>query len=79
MLFRSWMNELAKGNVHSHNPLPVVIAGKCGGVLRTGRYLTYPNGVPHNNLLVSIANAMGTNINTFGNPAYCTGPLTNLS
>jgi hypothetical protein len=74
-----WMNELAKGNVHSHNPLPVVIAGKCGGALRTGRYLTYPNAVPHNNLLVSIANAMGTNITTFGNPAYCTGALTNLT
>jgi hypothetical protein len=29
----------------------------------------------HNDLLVGIANAMGTNITTFGNPAYCTGPL----
>jgi hypothetical protein len=74
-----WMNELAKGNVHSHNPLPVVIAGKCGGALRTGRWLNYANAQPHNNVLVSVANAMGTNITTFGNPAYCTGPLSNLT
>ena len=34
---------------------------------------------PHNNLLVSIANAMGTSITTFGNPAYCTGALKGLT
>jgi Protein of unknown function (DUF1552) len=73
-----WVNELAKGNIHSHNPLPVVIAGKCGGALRTGRYLKLPQSQPHNNLLVSVANAMGVSMTTFGNPAYCTGPLTAL-
>ncbi len=74
-----WINELAKGNIHSHQPLPVVIAGSCGGALRTGRFVTYSPVQPHNNLLVSIANAMGTSISTFGNPAYCTGPLSNLT
>jgi hypothetical protein len=74
-----WMNELAKGNVHSHNPLPVVIAGSCGKALRTGRFVTYSPAQPHNNLLVSVANAMGTSIKTFGNPAYCTGPLPNFA
>jgi Protein of unknown function (DUF1552) len=74
-----WINELAKGNVHSHQPLPVVIAGKCGGAIRPGRFVTYSPVAPHNNLLVSIANAMGTNITTFGNPAYCTGSLSNLT
>jgi hypothetical protein len=74
-----WINELAKGNVHSHQPLPVVIAGSGGGALRSGRLVTYSPQQPHNNLLVSLANAMGTNITTFGNPAYCTGPLSNLT
>jgi hypothetical protein len=74
-----WINELAKGNIHSHQPLPVVIAGGAGGALRTGRLVTYSPQQPHNNLLVSIANAMGTNITTFGNPAYCTGPISNLT
>jgi hypothetical protein len=74
-----WINELSKGNIHSHQPLPVVIAGSAGGALRSGRLVTYSPQQPHNNLLVSIANAMGTSITTFGNPAYCTGPLSNLT
>jgi hypothetical protein len=74
-----WVNELSKGNIHSHQPLPVVIAGGCGGALRTGRLLTFSPQQPHNNLLVAIANVMGTNITTFGNPSYCTGALPNLS
>ena len=74
-----WINELSKGNIHSHQPLPVVIAGGAGGALRTGRLVTYSPQQPHNNLLVSIANVMGTSITTFGNPAYCTGPLPNLT
>jgi hypothetical protein len=41
--------------------------------------VTYSPVVPHNNLLVSIANAMGTSITTFGNPAYCTGSLSNFT
>jgi hypothetical protein len=74
-----WINELAKGNVHSHQPWPVVIAGKCGGVIRTGRFVSYSLAPTHNDFLVSIANAMGTKITTFGNPAYCTGPLSNFA
>jgi len=68
-----WINELAKGNIHSHKPLPVVIAGKCSGAVSTGKYNKLATSVPHNNLLVGIANAMDVNITTFGNPAYCTG------
>jgi hypothetical protein len=74
-----WINELSKGNIHSHQPLPIVIAGGCGGALRTGRFVTYSPQQPHNNLLVAVANIMGTNITTFGNPAYCTGALPNLT
>ncbi len=74
-----WVNELAKGNVHSHSPLPVVIAGSCGGAIRTGRYLKVPNGTPQANLLVSAANAMGVPLTSFGNPAFCTGALSGLA
>jgi hypothetical protein len=70
-----WINELSKGNVHSHQPLPVVIAGKLGGALNTGRVLSFSPQQPHNNFLVTVANLMGTNITTFGDPTFCTGPL----
>jgi len=73
-----WVNELAKGNIHSHNPMPVILAGSCQKAIRTGRYLKVAS-VPHNNLLVSIANAMGVGLTTFGNPAYCTGPMSGLA
>ncbi len=69
-----WINELAKGNIHSHSPLPVVLAGGAGGQLKTGRLLSF-NDAPHNNLLVTLANLMGTSITTFGDPTFCTGPL----
>ncbi len=75
-----WCNELSRGNVHSHPDMPFVLAGGAGGALKTGRFLSYPKtaAVPHNNLLVSLMNAMGLPDTTFGNPAYCTGPLANL-
>lgn len=73
-----WGNELSRGNNHSRKPIPFVLAGSCGKHFRTGRFLTYPT-VPHNNLLVSILNAFGVSGATFGNPAYCTGPLANLT
>ena len=55
-----WCNELAKGNTHSRLNAGYVLAGNAGGALRTGRLLNYEGqGMPHNNLLVSILNAMG--------------------
>jgi len=72
-----WCNELAVGNVHSHNDMRYLLAGSCGGKITGGRMLTF-NGDPHNNLLVSLANVMGSNLTTFGDPAYCTGPLSGL-
>jgi hypothetical protein len=72
-----WCNELAKGNQHSHSPMPFVLAGHAGGALQTGRMLKF-NGTSHSNLLVSLMNMMGVPATTFGNPMYCTGPLAGL-
>lgn len=72
-----WVNELAVGNVHSHDDMRFLIAGSCGGTFQMGRWLQFA-GDPHNNLLLSLANAMGLGLTTFGNPAYCTGPLKGL-
>ena len=72
-----WVNELARGNAHSHDKMPFVLAGGAGGALRGGRFLTY-KGTSHNNLLVSCMNMMGVAGTTYGDPAFCTGPLANL-
>jgi len=74
-----WGNELAVGNTHSRKDMPFIVAGKAGGAIKTGRYVKYPSGTPHNNLLVGLANAVGTDLTTFGNPKYCTGPLPKLA
>jgi hypothetical protein len=74
-----WSNELAKGNTHSRMDAPYVLAGSAGGALRTGRYVSYEGqSLPHNNLLVSLINAMGMPDTSFGNSDWCTGALTGL-
>ncbi len=73
-----WGNELGQGNTHTFQNIPFVIGGGCGGYFKMGRYLNLPNQ-PHNNLLVSCANAMGLkDVTTFGIPGLCTGPVKNL-
>ena len=70
-----WCNELGKGNTHSREKAPYVIAGSAGGALRTGRFLRYPAGTPHNDLLLSLLHTLGIEDSSFGNPEWCTGPL----
>jgi len=48
----------ADGNRHTHEDLPIVLAGGGSGALKTGRYLKTP-GVPITNLFLSMADAMG--------------------
>ncbi|MBC7530925.1 MAG: hypothetical protein H7318_05045 [Oligoflexus sp.] len=73
-----WGNELGAGNSHTYKDIPFVIAGGTGGAFKMGRYLKYESE-PHNNLLVSIANAMGmVDVKTFGIPGVCTGLLKRL-
>lgn len=69
-----WGNELGRGNSHSRTKIPFVMAGSANGYFRTNRFLQY-SGDSHSNLLVSICNAMGVETDTFGNPAYASGPL----
>ncbi|MDX2024061.1 MAG: DUF1552 domain-containing protein [Deltaproteobacteria bacterium] len=71
-----WVNELGKGNIHSRDNYPWVVASGAGGkMFRTGRLFTAKN-VPHNNLFVTFQHAMGIMAATkFGNPKYSTGNL----
>jgi len=58
-------SELGDSNLHSHRDMPFILAGGAGGALKGGRYLDLP-GEAHSKILVSIANAMGQNIDSFG-------------
>ncbi len=72
-----WTNELSRGNTHSLRDLPFVLAGGAGGALRGGRHLSY-DGLPHNDLLVSLTHLMGVPEPSFGDAAFCNGPLPGL-
>jgi hypothetical protein len=66
-----WTNELGKGNSHTLDNIPCVIVGGCPG-FRMGRNLKLDR-VAHNRLWVTLANAMGHEIATFGKPNLCEG------
>jgi hypothetical protein len=69
-------SELEDGNGHKHTNLPVVLAGRAGGRLRTGVHLRYDRQ-PLANLYVSLLQALGVEVNRFG--ADGTGPLQGLT
>lgn len=73
-----WTNELGQGNSHTLDNIPFVLLG--GGLgFKTGRALKFPK-VPHNRLLIALAQAFGHNLPKFGNPDFCgDGALTGLS
>lgn len=73
-----WTNELGKGNSHTLDNIPWVLAG--GGLdWKMGRSLKYRR-TPHNRLLISLAHGFGHHIERFGNPDFCKdGPLTGLA
>jgi hypothetical protein len=72
-----WTNELGKGNSHTHDDIPFML---CGGGLgfKTGRALGYDH-IAHNRLWLSISNAFGHELKTFGNPDLCSGGALALS
>ena len=73
-----WTNELGKGNSHTLDNIPFVLAGN-GLDFRMGRSVKYPK-LPHNRLLLSLAHGFGHQIKRFGNPNFCgDGPLPNLT
>ena len=70
-----WTNELGQGNSHTLDNIPFVIVGGGAG-FDMGRSLKYAN-VPHNRLLMSLANSFGHRIDKFGNPNFCGSGLLN--
>ena len=72
-----WGSDVSRGSTHSHDDMPFVVAGHAAG-WRMGRFVKY-NGLNHNNLLVSMLQGFGGTATSFGDPAFCTGPLSGLT
>jgi hypothetical protein len=69
--------EVQDPATHLKNDMPFLLAGGGGG-LRAGRWLRFQHQ-SHNDLLVSILNLFGVTRSIFGDPKYCTGPLSGLT
>ncbi len=67
---------IADGNSHAHHDLPVVVAGRGGGAVRTGRHVRYPKDTPMTNLYLSMLDAVGAPVERLGDS---TGRLKDLS
>ncbi len=63
ILFGSCMRD---GNQHNPHNLPLVLAGKGGGTLATGRHLKYEKNTPLCNLYASLIDRMGGKVDRFG-------------
>ncbi len=61
-----WGNELSKGNNHQIDPIPLVMAGGANLGIETGRFLQFDDGTLHNQVLVTILQALGHDIDSFG-------------
>ncbi|MDP2311033.1 MAG: DUF1552 domain-containing protein [Pseudomonadota bacterium] len=72
-----WCKELGDGRAHTCVDVPWVIAGG-GGALRTGRYVDL-GGLNHAHVLVSICQALGLDLDTFGDPNAGAGPAEALT
>jgi hypothetical protein len=60
--------------------MPYVLAGSANGKIKAGRLLDFSSNKRDNNqMLVSIGQAMGDNLTSFGDSSGATGPLPGLA
>jgi hypothetical protein len=64
------------GNKHDHHDLPVLVAGRGSGTLRSGAHLRYPAETPMTNLYIAMLERMGVRAEALGDS---TGSLERLS
>ena len=67
---------IADGDAHAHHNLPIILAGKGGGTIRTGRHLKLGGRVPLNNLYLSMLDRMNAPTEHFGDS---TGKIAELA
>ena len=80
---RYWIHSMilygsgnADGNRHSHHDLPILLAGRGCGTIKSGRHIRYPKETPLNNLWLSMLNRMDVDLAQLGDS---TGSLSGLS
>jgi hypothetical protein len=57
---------ISDGDQHNHENLPILLAGRANGTIKTGRHQTYPKETPLTNLYLSMLDRMGASVDAFG-------------
>jgi hypothetical protein len=69
-------SSISESNIHTHDDLPIVLAGSANGQLKGNRHLVYSKETPLNNLFLNMFDLAGVpRVDGFGDS---TGRLTNL-
>jgi hypothetical protein len=68
-------SNMSNSNAHNHFPLPNLVVGNASGRLQGNRHLRYPDHTPMTNLLLSVLDKGGVNIETLGDS---TGKMADL-
>lgn len=57
---------ISDGNRHNHEDLPILMAGRGGGTILTGRHLRFQNETPMCNLFLDMLDRLGVQADSFG-------------
>ena len=74
-----WVSEVSEGPNHKFSDMPYVMLGGLSGALRTNQHVAFDNQRTHNDLFITIGQAMGIQgFDSFGDPEFVNGPLSEL-
>lgn len=59
-------SNMSNSNAHDHFPLPSAIVGTGGGRIRGGQHLVYPDYTPVSNLMLTLMDRIGVEMESFG-------------
>jgi Protein of unknown function (DUF1552) len=57
---------IGDGDAHNHDNLPIVMAGRAGGAIDTGRHIKFENDTPMTNLYLSMLDLVGAKVESLG-------------
>ncbi|HTU58926.1 MAG TPA: DUF1552 domain-containing protein, partial [Polyangiales bacterium] len=72
-----WASEFGESNGHSPKNLMWMLMGNAAGYFKSGQVVNL-GGRSTNDVLTTVQNAFGIAGTTFGNAAYCDGPIANI-
>ncbi|PHS17461.1 MAG: hypothetical protein COA78_03185 [Blastopirellula sp.] len=74
-----YLSGIKHGDYHTLTDIPVVLAGKGGGKIKTGRHVNFPEPTPFPNLLLTLANLMGAECDKIGESTGQLAGITSLA